>query len=208
MTKLQFYVCLSAGLLMTVPASAQSSETTAARPAVPAWIQRGAKGSAQTAMAQLIGQWNVELSIYGTLGRSPDLPPIVTRDIRASRRWIADGQYLEETIEGSVDGMPYWRRGWLGYSNMDRRYEWVTVAPLVPMMFYQGKAGSGEKMPIEVTGSFTDQGVVSERTVGQTIGQRTVIRVDGPDRQVSELYFKLPNGKEQLAMRMVFTRAK
>jgi hypothetical protein len=62
-------------------------------------------------------------------------------------------------------------------------------------------------MPIEMTGTFTDQGVVSERTVGRTIGQRTLIRIEGPDRQVSELYFTLPEGKEQLAMRMVFARA-
>ena len=63
-------------------------------------------------------------------------------------------------------------------------------------------------MPIEVTGSFTDQGVVGEASVGKAVGQRTLIRIESPDRQVSELYFTPPGAKEQLAMRMVFTRVK
>jgi hypothetical protein len=29
--------------------------------------------------------------------------------------------------EGSALGAPYWRKGWLGYSNMDNRYEWITI---------------------------------------------------------------------------------
>jgi hypothetical protein len=183
------------------PLLAQESST-------PAWIQRGAKGAAQAAMAPLIGSWDVELSIYGTMGRSPNEPPIVARGLRATRGWIADGHYLEETIEGSVAGQPYWRRGWLGYSNIDRRYEWVTVAPLVPMMFYQGKPGSGPGMPLDLSGTFTDQGVVGERSVGQTILQQTLLRIEGPDRHVSELYFTPPGRKRQLAMRIVFMRAK
>lgn len=194
--------------LATLPALAQKPPGAGQDPSVPAWIQRGAKGPAQAAMAPLIGSWNVELSIYGTMGRSPDEPPIVARGLRATRNWIADGHYLEETIEGTVAAQPYWRRGWLGYSNIDRRYEWVTVAPLVPMMFYQGNPGSGDRLQLDLTGTFTDQGVVSERSVGQTIGQRTLLRVESPDRHVSELYFTPPGGKQQLAMRMLFTRAK
>ena len=36
--------------------------------------------------------------------------------------------------------------------------------------------------------------------------QRTVIRIEGNDRNVSELYFTPPGGKEQLALRLVYTR--
>jgi hypothetical protein len=208
MNKIIFAAALAFGLTAAVPLRAQDSPAPGETPSPPAWIQRGAKGAAQTAMAPLIGSWDVELSIYGTMGRSPDEPPIIARDLRATRSWIADGHYLEETIEGSVAGNPYWRRGWLGYSNIDRRYEWVTVAPVVPMMFYQGKPGSGEQMPLDLSGTFTDQGVVSERSVGQTIHQQTLIRIESPDRHVSELYFTPPGRKRQLAMRMVFTRAR
>lgn len=208
MRKSGLVAAMSLVSFIATPSLSHASPGASEAAPAPAWIQRGAKGAGQAAIAPLVGVWDVELSVYGTMGRSPDEPPIVSRDLHATRSWIANGHYLEETIEGSVGGQPYWRRGWLGYSNMDQRFEWVTLAPLVPMMFYQGKPKSGTAMPIEVTGTFTDQGVVSEKTVGQTIGQRTVIRIEGPDRQTSELYFRLPDGKEQLAMRMVFTRTK
>ena len=179
---------------------------TAAKEQVPPFVARGMPGPGHKAMAPLVGSWNAELSIYGTMGRSPNLPPIVSRDIRTTRVWVADGQYIEDTTEGTVDGQPYWRRGWLGYSNLDRRYEWVTIAPRVPMMIYHSKAGT--KMPIELTGFFTDQGVVNEQTVGKRVAQRTVFRVESNDQHVSELYFTPPGGKEQLAMRIVYTRVK
>jgi hypothetical protein len=76
------------------------------------------------------------------------------------------------------------------------------------MMIYLGKQGSGEQMPIEVTGVFTDQGVVNEETVGKPVAQRTVFRIEGNDRHLSELYFTPPGGKEQLALRLVYTRIK
>jgi Protein of unknown function (DUF1579) len=197
-------VCAVAAPALAQNARAQSTT----QQAVPPWVERGIPSSGHTALARLVGSWRVELSIYGTMGRSPDLPPLVSRDIRTTRVWIADGQYIEDTTEGTVEGKPYWRRGWLGYSNLDRRYEWVTVAPRVPMMIYLGKPGSGEQMPIEVTGVFTDQGVVSEQTVGKPVAQRTVIRLENNDRHVFELYFKPPTGKEQLALRMLYTRIK
>jgi hypothetical protein len=210
MRRIKIFAVLAVACLIAPPTLAQSptGAPAVAKAAVPAWMQRGAKGAGHAAMAPLVGSWRVELSIYGTMGRGPETPPIVSHDIRTTRVWVADGHYIEDTTEGTVEGKPYWRRGWLGYSNIDRRYEWVTVAPFVPMMIYLGKPGSGERMPIDVSGVFTDQGVVGEATVGQAVGQRTVFRIESADRHVSELYFKPPEGKEQLAMSMVYVRVK
>lgn len=212
MTKiLRSMVFAGAALTLAPPASAQKRDSPAPSPtqqAVPAWVHRGMPGPGHAALAPLVGSWRVELSIYGAMGRSPDLPPLESKEIRTTRAWVADGQYLEDTTEGTVDGQPYWRRGWLGYSNLDRRYEWVTIAPRVPMMIYLGKPGSGPEMPIELTGVFTDQGVVNEETVGRPVAQRTVIRIESNDRHVFELYFTPPGGKEQLALRSTYTRIK
>jgi Protein of unknown function (DUF1579) len=212
-TALRSALIIVGAWVLALPTSAQNPDpqrrtAPAAQQAVPDWARRGIPGAGHAALAPLVGSWRVEMGIYGTMGRSADLPPIVSNDIRTTRIWVADGQYIEETTEGTVEGQPYWRRGWLGYSNLDRRYEWVTIAPRVPMMIYLGKPGSGEQMPIEVTGVFTDQGVVSERTVGKPVVQRTVFRIESNDRHVSELYFTPPGGKEQLALRIVYTRLK
>jgi Protein of unknown function (DUF1579) len=173
---------------------------------MPAWVERGVPGAGHAALSPLVGRWRTRLSVYGTMGRDPDLPPLVSDEITTTREWIADGQYLEDRTEGTLSGQPYWRRGWLGYSNMDRRYEWVTIAPRVPMMIYLGKPGAGEELPITMMGVFTDQGVLNEDTVGKPVGQKTVIKIEGNDRHVFELYFKPPEGPERLAMRMEYER--
>jgi hypothetical protein len=104
-------------------------------------------------------------------------------------------------------GAPLWRRGWLGYSNIDQRYEWITIDSVnSTIMTYVGATGSGPKLPISMDGVFTDQGVAGEETVGKRVGIRTVIRIESDDRHVFELYFKRPGDKEVLALRSVYVR--
>ena len=200
------FACAFATSVAAQSVDDRRSAPPVAQEAVPNWIARGMPGPEHAALAPLLGSWRTELSVYGAMGRSPDLPPIVSRDIRTIRVWIADGQFIEETMEGILDGRPYWRRGWLGFSNIDRRYEWVTVAPRVPMMIYFSEPGVSERQSIDLTGVFTDQGVLGEKTVGQTVVQRTVFRIESNDRHICELYFTPPGGKEQLALRFVHTR--
>ena len=209
MTTLQRLLLLLAGAtpgVLFLASQAPGADRGTNQQEPPAWVQRGIPAAGHASLAPLVGTWRTRSSIYGTMGRSPDLPPLVSDEITTTRKWVADGQYLEDQTEGTVDGQPYWRRGWLGYSNLDRRYEWVTIAPRVPMMIYLGKPGSGERLPIEMTGVFTDQGVVGERTVGKPVGQRTVIRIENDDRHVFELYFTPPGEPERLAMKLEYTR--
>jgi hypothetical protein len=90
--------------LLAVPALAQNTGAqSTTQQAVPPWVQRGIPGAGHNALIPLVGSWRVEMSIYGTMGHSPDLPPIISNDIRTTRVWIADGQYIEDTTEGTVE---------------------------------------------------------------------------------------------------------
>jgi hypothetical protein len=174
---------------------------------MPLWMSRGLPGPGHRALDPLIGTWKVHMSIHGTFGRNPDDPPIVSEDLICRREWIAGGRYIEDTTQGTAAGGTYWRRGWLGYSNMDRRYEWVTVdAVNTTMMSYTGAPGSGSKMPITMSGVFTDQGVAGEAAVGKSVPMRTMIKIENNDRHVFELYFTPPDKGEVLATRQVYTR--
>lgn len=173
----------------------------------PGWFCRGMPGPGQAALEPLIGTWRVHKEVHATLGRSPDDPPIVSDDLICRRAWIADGRFIEDTTEGTVMKTRYWRRGWLGYSNMDSRYDWVTVDAInSTMMIYHGSSGSGVQAPIVMSGVFTDQGVSGEKNVGKVIGMRTVIRIESSDKQTIELYFTPPDAKEVLADRSTYTR--
>jgi hypothetical protein len=89
--------------------------------------------------------------------------------------------------------------GVLGYSTMDRRFEWVTQDNLNSgMMICRGAAGSGPNFPASLTGTFTDQGVLGEAVVGKEVGQRSEIVVQDRDHHRIDIYFTPPGGTEQL----------
>ena len=175
---------------------------------MPKWKIRGLPGPGHAALEPLVGTWRVQMSIHATLGRSPEEPPLVFDNLTCKREWVADGHYLEDTTEGVAAIGTIWRKGWLGYSNMDRRYEWVTIDPInSDMMIYAAETGSGTNMPISMSGFFTDQGVSGEENAGKSVGMRTVIAIESNDRHVFELYFTPPGKQEVLATRQIYTRA-
>jgi hypothetical protein len=189
-------------MLGAIAASAATQEQ------IPPWMSRGMPGPEHRALEPLIGTWKVQLSMYGTIGRNPDDPPIVSNDLICRRAWVAGGRYIEDMTEGTMGDAPYWRKGWLGYSNMDRRHEWITIdAVNSNMMYYAGKPGTTSKSPIIMTGVFTDQGVAGEASVGKSVDMRTVIKIENADRHVIELYFTPPGKQEILAQRAIYTRA-
>lgn len=176
---------------------------------LPKWFSRGLPGPGHAVLEPLVGTWRVQMSFHGTLGRSPDQPPLVTDDLVSRRQRVAGGRYIEDTMEGTLNGSPVWRKGWLGYSTMDRRYEWVTIDPVnTTMMYFEGAPNSSGQVPISMSGAFTDQGVAGEETVGKRVGMRTVIKIESDDRHIFELYFTRPGQKETLATRAVYTRLK
>jgi hypothetical protein len=187
--------------------SAQKSASDAKVEEMPKWQSRGLPGPGHAALKPLVGSWRVRMNFYATFGRSPDLPPLVSEGM-CRREWVAGGRYLEDMTEGTTPGAPYWRKGWLGYSNMDRRYEWITIdAVNSNMMIYAGAPGSGSKMPIIMSGVFTDQGVAGEQYAGKAVGMRTVIKLESNDSHILELYFTPPGKPEVLATRQIYTRA-
>jgi Protein of unknown function (DUF1579) len=187
--------------LIAPPAGAQDAQDA------PAWYVRGLPGPGHAALEPLVGEWAVRVEVHGTLGRSPVDPPLVSEDVISRRDWVAGGRYLEDTTEGTIAGNPYWRRGWLGYSNMDRRYEWVTIdATNATMMIYRGAPGSGTAQPVNMSGAFTDQGVAGEAAVGKSVAMRTELSIESDNRHVIDLYFTPPASEEVLAVRHVYTR--
>jgi hypothetical protein len=193
-------------LTMALPLQAFGEDAPAAQD-VPGFVQRGIPGPGQEALKPLEGTWQVELSTYIAFGTRDK--PMVSKDIICRRQWITGGRHLEDITKGTVGGETYERHGLLGYSNIDRRYEWVTAdAVNANMMIYLGEPGSGEQMPISMSGRFTDQGLLGEEFAGKSIGQRTVITIESNDRHIVELYFTPEGSAEFLAQRGIYTRVK
>jgi hypothetical protein len=174
----------------------------------PAFVRRGTPSEGHAALAPLAGTWRVRYEVYGTLGRSGDEPPIVSDEIRTRREWVGGDRFLEDLTEGMLMGAPYWRKGWLGYNNMERRFEWITIdAVNSAMMTYAARPGSGPAVPFTMTGAFVDQGVAGEESVGKSVGMKTIVHIENNDRHRVDLYFTRPGKKETLAVRATYMRA-
>ena len=106
--------------------------------------------------------------------------------------------------------------GVLGYSNEDARYEFVTVDGMnANMMIYRSdpvkgaqRSDAARTSAISMSGTFTDQGLVSEQTAGLVIAQRTVIRIQSDDRHEIDLLFTPPGRAEMLIDHSIYTRVR
>lgn len=195
-------LALAAAAIQAWPALAQQG---AASGDVPPLVQRAQPGAGQRALQPLVGTWRVEKQLFVAIG-TPERPAL-SEHMVTRREWIADGRFLRSTTEGMLGGAHYFRTGLMGYDNMERRYEWVTADNFTPtLMSYRSAPGSGLRMPIDMTGTFTDLGVTGEQNVGRAIPMRTRVRIESEDRHVFEIYFTAPGKPEVLADRMVFTR--
>ena len=179
---------------------------------VPGFIRRGLPGPGHAALRRLEGDWRVEKALYIAVGTREK--PAVSSDLIARRHWIAGGRFLHDVTEGSIAGGPYYRMGFLGYSNEDARYEFVTVDGMnANMMIYRSdpviapqRSDAARQFAISMSGTFTDQGLISEQTAGRVIAQRTVIRIQSDDRHEIDLYFTPPGGSEMLIDHSIYTR--
>jgi Protein of unknown function (DUF1579) len=173
-------------------------------------IRNGQPGEMHKRLNALVGEWNVDMSLFIAGGTAEK--PIVANGLTCHREWMAEtgNRHLRDITQGTIGGNPYYRFGILSYSTMDKRYEWNTVDALnTNMMTYKGAKDSATAGgDIVMSGEFTDQGVLGDAYVGKNIGQRTVIKIESPDRHVFELYFTPPGEKERLAARGIYTRRK
>jgi hypothetical protein len=196
-----FLLAAAASTGYSLPARAAEKET----PPAPGFLTRGLPGPGQDSLKVLAGQWRAEVTLYMAFG-SP-AHPVASTAIVTTRQWIDGGRYLQDITKGSIAGGEYWRLGLLGYDNMASRYQWVTLDPInADMMIYQGSRGSGPHYPINMMGSFVDQGVLGEAYAGKVIRQRTEIIVDSPDKHIFNIYFTPPGERERLADHNVYTR--
>lgn len=188
----------------------QANQATSATANLPIFIRNGQPGAMHKRLDVLVGEWNVKKLLF-IAGGTPE-KPIVSSGMICRRYWISEtgNRHMRDVTQGTLGGNPYYRLGILSYSTVDKNYEWNTVdATNSMMMNYKGVKNSGKaRGDIVMSGEFTDQGIFGSASVGKTIGQRTVIKIESSDRNVIELYFTPPGKKERLADRSIYTRRK
>src|SRR5262245_33177089 len=174
----------------------------------PAMVRNGQPGAMHKRLDVLVGDWDVQMTFYIAGGTAEK--PMVARGLICHREWISEtgNKHIRDVTQGTAGGNPYYRLGILSYSTMDKRYEWNTVDALnTNMMTYKGEKSSATSSgDIVMSGEFTDQGVLGDAYAGKNVHQRTVIKIESPNRHTFELYFTPPGEKERLTARAIYTR--
>ncbi|RWJ04860.1 MAG: DUF1579 domain-containing protein [Mesorhizobium sp.] len=200
---------LWAGVALVVGQQATRSlaQTASPPPAdVPPFVQRGLPGPFHAVIRPLEGTWNVDKRIYIAIGTKDR--PAVSEGMTCKRHWFGGGKHLEDITVGSIGGSAYYRMGVLGFSTMDRCYEFATFDALnANAMIYRSVALDAPGPRIVLTGVFTDQGLLGEAYTGKSIPMRTTIEILGPDRHSIDLHFMPPGEREVLIDHSTYARA-
>src|SRR5262245_16270096 len=74
-------------------------------------------------LVAMTGTWDVELTFVFQPGR-PGITAKGTSTIRA----LFDGLFIEETIEGALNGAPFTTLAWTGFNTSTKQYEATRIA--------------------------------------------------------------------------------
>ena len=207
MTGRRSFLAASGALLLAgLPQRVAIAATSPSPNDVPPFVRRGLPGPFHAALNPLAGIWKVDKRIYVAVG-SKDRP-VISQGMTCKRRWFGGGRHLDDVTEGALGDGTYYRTGVLGFSTMDRCYEWATFDALnANAMLYHSAALETPSAKIILTGVFTDQGLLGEAYAGKTIPMRTMIEILGPDRHVIDLHFMPPGVPEILVDHSTYARA-
>jgi len=143
-------------------------------------------------LAALCGTWDVELTFWLRPGGSA-----LTSKGTSTIRPLFDGRFIEEKIEGTLNGTPFTTLAWTGYNTSTHQYEATRIA-------------STNTIRIAEAGTFDEQAKQFELKAdyamdGQTWHQRTVIQPTS-DAMRAASYLSVGSGPEWKGVEISYTR--
>src|SRR5215831_9525736 len=144
-------------------------------------------------LAAMCGTWDVEMTFVLQPGR-----PGITTKATSTIRPLFDGLFVEETIQGTLNGSPFTTMAWTGFNTSTKQYEATRIA-------------STNNARIAETGTFDEKTKQLELKAdyplaGDTWHQRTVIEQTSTDSMVAASYLSFAKVPEWKAVEIKYTR--
>jgi hypothetical protein len=159
---------------------------------VAAALPPGPEHARLTAMS---GTWDVEM----TFRFRPDGPPVPAK-ATSTIRPILGGQFIEETIEGALNGTPFTTLAWTGYNTSTRQYEATRIATTNTARIAETGTYDEQTRQFELKAEYS--------LAGDTWHQRTVIQQSSPDAMTAESYLSFGKVPEWRAVEIKYARRK
>ena len=158
-----------------------------------AGMAQGAAGPEHERLAALCGTWDVEVTFWLRPGG-----PALTSKGTSTIRPLFDGRFIEEKIDGTLNGAPFTTLAWTGYNTSTHQYEATRIA-------------STNTIRIAESGTFDERAKQFELKAdypmdGQIWHQRTVIQATSSDAMVAASYLSFGSVPEWKGVEIKYTR--
>jgi hypothetical protein len=141
----------------------------------------------------MCGTWDVEMTFWFR----PDGPGVTTKGTSTIQS-LLNGLFVEEKIEGALNGAPFTTLAWTGFNTASHQYEATRIA-------------STNTIRIAETGGFDEKANQFElkaeyAVAGDTWHQRTVIQPASADAMTATSYFSFGKVPEWKGVEIKYTR--
>lgn len=175
---------------MNRPLSCLIAALIALGSAVPTAAQRGPEHARLTAMC---GTWDVEMTFWAKPGGTA-----VTTTGTSTIRPLFDGLFVEEKIEGSLNGAPFTTLAWTGFNTATRQYEAARIASRNSIRIAEAGGYDESARQFELKAEYS--------LAGGTWHQRTVIQTPTADSMTAASYLRFGTVPEWKAVEIKYTR--
>ena len=152
-----------------------------------------APGPEHARLAAMCGTWDVEMTFWLRPGGA-SLTTKATSLIRA----LFDGIFVEEKIEGTLNGAPFTTLAWTGFNPTTHQYEATRIASTNPARIAESGTYDEKTRQFELKADYP--------LAGDTWHQRTVIQPVSADAMVAASYLSFGQVPEWKAVEIRYTR--
>jgi len=144
-------------------------------------------------LGAMVGTWDVEMTFWFQPGR-----PGVTTKAASTIRPVLNGQFVEETITGTLNGAPFTTLAWTGYNTSTHQYEATRIATTNTARVAETGVYDAAANQFELKADYS--------LAGDTWHQRTVIQPSSSDAMTAASYLSFGTVPEWKAVEIRYTR--
>jgi hypothetical protein len=127
----------------------------------------------------------------------PGAPPVVTKGTSTTRP-LLNGLFVEEKIDGALNGTPFTTLSWTGFNTATHQYEATRISSTNTMRIAEAGVYDEKTRQFELKADY--------RLAGDTWHQRTVIQAASADTMVATSYLSFGAVPEWKAVEIKYTR--
>jgi len=144
-------------------------------------------------LVEMCGTWDVEMTFWF----QPRKPGVTTK-ATSTIRPLFDGLFVEEKIEGTVNGKPFTTLSWTGFNTATKQYEATRISSTNTIRIAESGAYDDESNQFELKADYPFG--------GDTWHQRTVIERKSADTMVTVSYLSFGKVPEWKGVEIKYTR--